>query len=409
MLQLFKQPGFRWYWLGLFLSGLGDQFGWLALGWFIMEKTGSPLAMGGVVFTYFISQVAAALIAGVLLDRFNRKKLIIFDNVVRGFLFLGIVLLLQADAPLWLLYVCISAAGLLAPLSNTGTQTLLPRLVPDQALLLKANGLLETNWQIAYLLGPAAAGILVSWVGEANVLIIDAISFFICAVCFWFIPVDAKAEADMDKKKEHQRLGVFLRSLRADLQTGFRYLFAKPLLLWLLFFSFLFNMAYGPIEVAMPLYVKIVLGDAATSLGLLWMAFAIGSLGGSLLFSLVTWKIPTGYTLAGIIMMWGVATLPLGLFQRFDVGMVSMALAGLTFAPFGALYRTYLQKQVPAELLGRVLTSIRTITGTGLPVGSFLSGLLIPVTGVGNLFSFAALFCVVAGGVALFQLRAIRP
>ncbi len=409
MLQLFKQPGFRLYWLGLFLSGLGDHFGWLALSWFVMEQTGSPLAMGGVVFTYFISQVAAALVAGVLLDRFDRKKLIIFDNVLRGFIFLGIVLLLQADAPLWLLYTCISVAGLLAPLSNTGTQTLLPRLVPDKNLLLKANGLMETNWQITYLLGPAAAGVLVAWVGEANVLIIDAVSFFFCAICFRSIPEDTDAKTNVEKRKERQQFGAFFRSLRADFHTGFRYLFTKPLLLWLLFFSFLFNMAYGPIEVALPLYVKTVLGDAATSLGFLWMAFAIGSLAGSLLFSLVTWKHPTGYTLAGIIILWGVTTLPLGLYQRLDVGMASMALAGLTFAPFGVLYRTYLQKQVPEELLGRVLTSIRTITGTGLPVGSFLSGLFIPITGVNNLFLFSALFCIFAGGVAMVRLRELRP
>ncbi|HZG13593.1 MAG TPA: MFS transporter [Candidatus Bathyarchaeia archaeon] len=409
MLLLWKQSSFRLYWLGLFLSGLGDQFGWLALSWFVMKKTGSPLAMGGVVFTYFLSQVTAALVAGVLLDRFDRRKLIIVDNLLRGMIYIIIVLLLQTNAPLWMLYACITIAGLLAPLSNTGAQTMLPRLVPDKDLLLKANGIMETNWQIAYLLGPAAAGVLVSWVGEAMVLIIDAVSFFLCAICFWYLPSDHDKEEVKERKKESKWISSLFDSLQADFQTGFRYLFSKPLLLLLILFTFLFNMAYGPIEVGLPLYVTIVLADEATSLGLLWMAFAIGSLGGSLFFSVVNWRVPTGYTLAMIIVLWGVTTLPLGLFHRLDLGMISMALAGMTFAPFGVLYRTYLQRQVPQELMGRVLTSIRTITGLGLPVGSFLTGWLIPLMGISQLFLAAALFCMATGAFAMLALRGIRP
>lgn len=409
MLHIWRQPGFRIYWLGLFLSGLGDQFGWLALSWFVMKKTGSPLAMGGVVFTYFLSQVAASLIAGVLLDRFERRQLIMLDNSLRGLIFIGIVLLLQSDAPLWMLYASITMAGLLAPLSNTGAQAMLPQLVPDKELLQKANGLMEANWQIAYLLGPAAAGVLVSWIGEANVLVIDACSFFVCALCFWRLPAN-RMSTHAEEISTHRRwISELLHSLQADFRSGFHYVFTRPHLLRLIIYSFLFNLAYGPIEVALPLYVSTVLGDDAATLGLLWMAFAIGSLAGSLLFSLVNWRLSTGYTLGLIIVLWGLATLPLGMFARPDTALAAMALAGLTFAPYGVLYRTYLQRQIPGELLGRVLTAIRTITGTGLPVGSFLAGILIPLTGIRHLFVLAALFCIVAGAFALYWLRGIRP
>jgi MFS family permease len=407
MLQIWKQPAFRWYWIGLFLSGLGSQFGWLALTWFVMKKTGSSLAMGGVVLTYFWVQVAAGLVAGVLLDRFERRKLIILDNLLRGTIFLGLVVLLQSDAPLWTVYLLIAIAGMLAPLSNAGSQALLPRLVPDKELLLKANSLMESQWQIAYLLGPALAGILVSMYGEANVLVIDALSFFACALCFWLIP--ATASDTMERKSfSSQDAASFLRTFASDLRTGYAYLFSKPLLVWLVIFTFLFNMAYGPVEVALPLYADENLAGEAVSLGLLWMGLAVGSLCGSFLFSFFTWRFPTGYTLAAIILLWGVTTLPLGFFNRLDVAFASMVLAGLSFAPFGVLYRTYLQKQVPEEMLGRVLTSIRTITGTGMPFGAFVSGLLIPTLGVSKLFITAAVVCMLAGGLAFHKLRHIR-
>ncbi|NGQ97290.1 MFS transporter [Brevibacillus sp. SYP-B805] len=412
MQQIWKQPAFRWYWTGLFLSGLGDQFGWLALTWFVMKKTGSSVAMGGVVLTYFWSQVAAGLVAGVLLDRFERRNLIIMDNLLRGAIYLGLVALLQGNGPLWPVFLLIALAGMLAPLSNAGSQALLPRLVPDKEMLLKANSLMESQWQIAYLLGPALAGLLVSWYGEAQVLILDAISFFVCAACFFFIP---KAAAQPDRNPDGSReetvpqTAAFFQALLSDLRTGYRYLFARPILLWLIFFVFLFNMAYGPVEVALPFYARDALQGEAVSLGMLWMALAVGSLCGSLLFSFLEWRIPTGYTLAGIIVLWGIATLPLGLCSRLDIALLSMALAGLAFAPFGVLYRTYLQRQVPEELLGRVFTSIRTITGTGMPFGAFVSGLLIPELGVNRLLLLGALVCMLAGGVAFRQLRGIRP
>jgi MFS family permease len=404
MIELWKHGSFRWYWIGLFLSGTGDQFGWMGLTWYVMNKTGSSAAMGGVVLAYFLPGVFAGLVAGVLLDRFDRRKLIMLDNVLRGLLFGTMVLLLQLDdVPLAGVYLLIAVAGMLSPISNAGAQTLLPQLLPDKKLLVQANGLMESQWQIIYLFGPVAAGVLVSLFGEATVLLFDAVSFFLCALCFHRIrlesrPTEVQASLSTNPK-------AFFRSLAVDLRTGYTYLTGRSLLLWLIFFTFWFNLAYGPIEVALPLYAQSELKGGSLSLGLLWSAFAVGSLGGSLLFSAINWKKRTGYTLAAIIVLWGITTLPLAMFSRVDVAMVSMALAGLSFAPFGILYRSYLQRNIPQELLGRVLTSIRTITGLGMPTGAFLSGLLIPMLGVKGLIAAGSAACLIIGSLAFPLLR----
>jgi MFS family permease len=423
--ELWRQSSFRWYWLGLFLSGLGDQFGWMALTWFVMNKTGSAAAMGGVVLAYNIPAVFVGLVAGVLLDRFDRRKLIMLDNVLRGLIFFALVALLQMEGtPLWLVYVLIVIAGMLSPLSSAGAQTLLPRLVFNKSLLVKANGLMESQWQITYLFGPAAAGVLIAWIGAANVLVVDAVSFFLCVSCFARLkPTAGSGSFAVGRKdgKEAEKaqgnaadsgggtavveIGPFLRSLAADIRTGYRYLLGRPRLVWLVLFTFFFNMAYGPVEVALPLYAKNDLDGGAVSLGLLWSALAAGALVGSILFSAVTWKIPTGVTLASIIALWGITTLPLAVFTRADVAMLAMGLAGLSFSPYNILYRSHLQKHVPEELLGRVLTSVRTITGTGMPAGAAVSGWLIPACGVQGLFGASSVVCVVTGLFALLALR----
>ncbi|MFY0544639.1 MFS transporter [Brevibacillus sp. H7] len=404
MKELWKLGSFRWYWTGLFLSGIGNQFGWMGLTWYIMKKTGSSAAMGGVVLAYFLPGVFAGLVAGVLLDRFDRRKLIMLDNMLRGALFLGLVALFQLEeVPLGAVYLLIVIAGMLSPISNAGAQTLLPQLVPNKDLLVKANGLMESQWQIVYLFGPAAAGVMISLYGEVYVLLLDAVSFFLCAFCFSRMTTGTaspdRPDASLRKPME------FLRSLAVDLRTGYAYLTGQSQILWLIFFSFWFNMAYGPIEVALPLFAEKELAGGSLSLGLLWSALAVGALCGSLLFSAITWKVRTGFTLAAIIVLWGVTTSPLALFSRMDVAIVSMALAGLSFAPFNILYRSYLQRHVPQELLGRVFTSIRTITGLGMPLGAFASGLLIPLFGVRGLFAAGAVACILFGAFAFLLLR----
>lgn len=406
MKELWRQHSFRWYWLGMFLSGLGDQFGWMGLTWFIMKKTGSSVAMGGVILAYMLPAVFAGLVAGVLLDRYDRRKLIMVDNVARGLIFIALVILLQIDhVPLFLVYVLIVIAGVLSPLSSAGAQTLLPRLVPDKKHLVKANGVMESQWQIVYMFGPALAGVLISLIGEAYVLLIDACSFFVCALCFSRLP---KALTEHENPVAAASSGPFLRSLFADMKTGYRYVFGQKQMLALILFTFLFNMSYGPIEVALPLYANQDLQGGSVALGMLWSSLAIGALLGSLFFSTITWKIPLGITLAGIIVAWGVTTLPLALFSRMEVAMLAMALAGFSYSPYNILYRSYLQKQVPDALLGRVMTSIRTITGTGMPAGAALSGLLIPALGVQGLFGAGAILCILCGGIAFGVLRGVE-
>jgi Na+/melibiose symporter-like transporter len=404
--ELWNHSGFRWYWTGLFLSSLGNSFGWMALSWFVMKKTGSPVAMGGVVLAFMLSSVAAGLVVGVLLDRFNRRRLIIWDNILRGLIYIALVLVLQSDSlPLWTVYALIIMAGLLSPLSSSGAQALLPRLVPDKNLLVRANGLMESQWQMTGLFGPALAGMLIALIGESMVLLVDACAMFLCAFCFYRI--SAESLDDASQQSAAGKPGEFFRSLAADILTGYRFLFKRSQLVWLILFTFFFNMAYGPVEVALPLYADQLLKGGSLSLGLLWSALAGGALLGSVLFSAVTWRISTGVTLSSIIVLWGITTLPLAFFSRTDVAIIAMGLAGLSFTPYNIMYRSYLQKNIPSEMLGRVLTSVRTITGTGMPAGAGISGVLIPLLGLQGLLGVASAACIVIGLFAFPLLRGL--
>ncbi|WP_421617652.1 MFS transporter [Brevibacillus sp. TJ4] len=409
MKELWRKRSFRWYWLGLFLSGLGDQMGWMALSWGIMLRTNSPAAMGGIILAYTLPAVFAGLVAGVLLDRYERRRLIVIDNVLRATIFAVLFILLQMETvPLFVIYVLVVLAGMLSPLSSAGAQTMLPTLVSERHLLTKANAVMETQWQMVYLVGPAAAGVLIGWLGFAHVLLLDALGFLLCAICFSRLPGQVPDRLQKKAGEQQPSFGIYMRELLGDIRFGYRFVFGRKQMLVLIFFTFFFNMAYGPFEVALPLYANEDLRVGAEGLGLLWSSLAVGALLGSMLFAAVPWKIPTGTTLAAIIVIWGLATLPLALFTRLDIALVAMGIAGLSFSPYNILYRSYLQRQVPDELLGRVLTSIRTITGTGMPAGAAVSGLLIPYVGVSGLFMLGSFACMAVGLLAFFLLRGVE-
>ncbi|MGD8192255.1 MFS transporter [Brevibacillus ginsengisoli] len=404
MNSIWRIPSFRWYWSGLILSALGDQMGWMGLTWLMMRETHSPAIVGSMVMAYLFPGVIAGLFIGVLLDRWNRRILVIADNLIRGSLLLAIIALVMIlHPPAWIVIVLVAVLGMLAPISSAGAQTILPSFVQDKEQLTKANSLMQSQWQLVYLVGPALAGMMIGYFGEVIVLLLDAISFFLCAICFY--KMKGIATVNTQQTNPNQRP---TQSMWQDLVTGYHYIGKRPILIVLLIITLFFNMAYGPVEVALPFFAKEQLEGSATLLGFLWTALALGALCGSLWFSVKTWKYPIGTSLAVIILLWGLTTLPLAIWPSFHVGVVSMFVAGVAFAPYNVLYLSYLQKGTPDHLLGRVLTSARTITGVGMPLGAFLSGQLIQFLGVMNLLLVSSLACLIVGLLALQPLQKLR-
>ncbi|TPG69507.1 MFS transporter [Brevibacillus laterosporus] len=327
-----------------------------------------------------------------------------FDNVARGCLYGLLVFLLSLPTvPVVTVYVIMALAGMLSPLSSTGQQAMLPHLIKNKEQIIKANSVMSAQWQIVWLFGPMLAGLAVTLIGPANVIIIDSISFFLCAACFLRVSYTYKPSSTVVSNTKRESLLNFWK----DLVVGYRYIGVHSMLLSLLFFSLFFNMGYAPVEL-LPVYIQQVwgLGNEAYQ-GYMLTAMAVGSLCGSVLFIAKNWKYPIGVTVGAIICLWGLVTFPLGFTKRMEVAVLCFFAAGIVFAPFHVLVSTYIQKQVPNEILGRVLTANRSITGFGLPVGSFLSGLLASSIGMDRIFVYCAALCIIVGILAMVRLRAL--
>ena len=160
-----RHPPFQRLWLGLSISYLGDQFTIIALLWFVLQLTGSGAAVGLVILCFDLPGVVTGAILGRLLDRYQPRLVMGFDNLARAAL-IGAIPTFYAlrSLQLWHILVLALLAGALSPATTAGVRALVPRLVDDAALD-RANALTATSLQFSYLAGPVAAGFAVARLG----------------------------------------------------------------------------------------------------------------------------------------------------------------------------------------------------------------------------------------------------
>jgi hypothetical protein len=183
-----RHPAFQRLWLGLSISYLGDQFTIIALLWFVLQLTGSGAAVGLVILCFDLPGVVTGAILGRLLDRYQPRLVMGFDNLARAALIAAIPTL-YALGSLQLWHVCVLAllAGGLSPATTAGVRAFVPHLVGDAALD-HANALTATSLQFSYLAGPMAAGFGVAKLGGPWALFIDAASFLLMGLLVLTLP-----------------------------------------------------------------------------------------------------------------------------------------------------------------------------------------------------------------------------
>lgn len=394
---LFEHRDYAKRWFGGLISSFGSQMGWIALIWLVMKLSGGVSAIGLVTLLYQLPGAIFAPIAGVVLDRFARARIMALANIFLGIVFVAIptIAITIGSHALWLIYVLITLAGMTVPFDTIGSAPLISDLIPSERLS-QANFFSQTVWQIASLVGPGLGGVLIGVVGPSAVLYADAGTFLFLGLMMWTIRTGQRPVAVNARD-----------SSLASLYRGIRYLLQKRSLLTLAILSFLFYLFYGPYEVILPDLARTHFSGPAV-LGLMWFAFSVGATGGGLWFSAQSWKIRLSVSLVAVIVAWGFVTIGMA-YATHDVWLVSglMLIGGLSYAPWGALVATARQHIVPPNLQGRVFGASALISAGGTPIGAWMTGLVLPFVQPSRLFLMAGITTVLVGvvGVLLPSLR----
>ncbi|RMI14815.1 MFS transporter [Sinorhizobium meliloti] len=393
---LSKIPGLFSLIIAATLFRLAGRMFVLTLALFALKQFSSPALAGWLTFAAIFPGLIASPLAGVLLDHVGPTTAIRIDMIASTIFVAAISLAAMGSfSSLPVLFFLVTLFSLAGPLGAAGARTLLPRLVSPGALD-RANALDTAAYAIVDVVGPAMAGIIVAWLGpEATMLIIAAASGG-AAVCMSGV----------------QRLPGLASSRTSFLRQAIEgiYLLAQqPTLRALAVSQSLYQMTWGALNVAVPVFVgnHYSVATGSSVVGLLWALVGItGGFGALLAGHLCTTGRERHIMTAGMVVtafaMWPIAA-------EFGLAglILGLMLAGMMSGPIDVALLTLRQRRTDAQLLGRVMSMSISLNMAGFPLGSAIAGTLISES-LSATFIFAGVTSLVAM-IATLSLRSDPP
>jgi MFS family permease len=340
--------------------------------------------------------VVGGLLAGTLLDRFDRRAVMVVDNVLRG-LVVALVPLLYALGRLevWHVYAVAAVYGLLMMISLAGGPSLVPSLVPREQLA-TANALEMLSWTLGGVIGPALAGVLIVWVGAPNVVIVDAVSYFAFALALARTRLAEAPHPTQEAGGQVYHLGHAVQLLLKN-----RVLLSTTLMFMA------FNIGGGALAVWLPILSDQALGGGPRLYGVLLGALALGEVVSALLAGGLVLSLSLGALICMAQALSG-ASLGLALAGRnaWIVGL-GLALFGAFSAPLTIWAQTLRMQIIPERLRGRSFALLRMLMQSGNPIGGALAGMLLPALGLTAMIGLSAMV-VGLPGLLGYRVRELR-
>jgi DHA3 family tetracycline resistance protein-like MFS transporter len=388
MLRPLRHRDFRLLWTGQAVSLIGDGIYLVAIAWLVYDISNSPGALGLVGVAWTLPMVLTLLVAGVLSDRYDRRKLMIVADLLRVASVGGLAAItLSGSTELWHVVVLVIFYGVGDALFAPAFTAIVPDVVPQEDIL-QASALKELMEPVGLrFAGPALGGFLIAGLDVGAALVVDAATFAVSAVAVSF----------MSPQPGVGRVGA---SAWAELRDGFSFVRARPWLWATLLSAALFLLvSYGPFEVLVPYLIRNDFGGGAETFGAIMSAGGLGGITAALLMSrfgaprrhvtamYVAWALSSattaGFAIAGA--EW----------QLFVFSFVGFALNTVGMVVWNALMQT----RVPSEMLGRV-SSLDWFVSAGLiPVSFALTGPMAELIGTKATLVGAALIGAAAGAL----------
>ena len=400
MLATLRRRNFALLWVGGLISLTGDRAMLTALPFYVYQQTGSTLRMAALFTAYYLPMVLFGSVAGVFVDRWDRRRIMIVTNLLQASVMV-LLLLVRSRASLWLMYpvvfVEISASMFFAPAEGA----IIPSLVSTEQLV-PANALGSLNNNIARLVGPPIGGALLSLFGLGSVVIADSGSFLIAGALASRVSIVPKPSLPQARPPDVSSAGISpWVKLWREWRDGLRLVRRDRLLAALFTVNSVTSFGGSMIDPLYAPFVGAVLGGGPAALGWLSTTGAVGGLLAGLLVGHVGSKVPprwlTAYgTLAtGLLMlvMYNQTVLPVVMVLNFLM-FVPVVVAGV-----GA--QTMLQNGVADNFRGRVYGALNTTTAVIGLVSLWLAGILGALFGIVPMLSVAASITLLAGGLAL--------
>ena len=410
MIAVLRQRNFGLLWLAGLISMTGDWVLMVGVPVEVYRRTGSTLATAGMLLAWLVPAIVLGSVAGVFVDRWDRRLLMVVVNVLLAVVLLP--LLAVDTAGIWLVYVVFVIASCLGQLFEPAEVALLPNLLDSETQLVSANALSGINRQLARIVGPAIGGVAVAMGGLVAVTIVDAVSFLVAAVLIMAIRTTrARADHATDRPTAHESVEHEAASawtkLRREWAEGLRIVVRHPVLRALLVFVVITRIGEGLTGTLFVPWATDVLHTDATGYGWLLSTQAIGGLAGAAVVGRFGKGIDPVRLLIGSAVLFGLIDLVLFTYPAFypvlAPALVMMVIVGVPGAAMGVAFTTIQQANADDRIRGRVVGGLMALGALGSLVGAVAAGFLGEVVPVVPLLIVQGSGYVLAG-VAVWRL-----
>ncbi|MEA2575800.1 MAG: hypothetical protein QOH93_3098 [Chloroflexia bacterium] len=410
-----RNTGFRNLWAGQLVSQIGDYFSFLTTMIVVSSFSADPqfttLAVSGMMLANSLPRLLFGMLAGVFVDRWDRRTTMLVSDLVRVGLALGMIPAVITQN-LWALYALGFLLSAVGTLFLPAKGAIIPALVPKEQLLV-ANSLTQSTMFLSILLGPALGSLTLALAGDGNqwvAFLVDAASYVVSAIAIWMIRVPkeltspSRAEAPVSEASA-------VRRVWDEMVVGIKLMFVNRTMSTLAVVFMVTMLGIGAVNVLWVVYLKTRFGYGETELawrfGLLDIFFASGMLAATVVAgNFLSHASPKWFIVVPLIGA-GVFIAPTGYVPDYVVLAVLTLGTGIFVAPINTGATTLMQIVVPNEQLGRANGGISTITESASVTSMSLAGFLGWLVGVPAVFLMGGLLCIAAGILAWVRLPAL--
>jgi MFS family permease len=369
MFRALRHRNFRLFWSGAFLSNTGTWMQAVAQGWLVLQLSDSAFWLGVDAFMATAPGLVFTLVGGVFADLIDRRKLLIYSQIVSGVaaLILG-TLVVTGVVKVWMILCLSFVTGCCMSIAGPSYMALVFDLVGREDLA-NAIALNSTQFQLARALGPAAAGVGFKVFGLAGCFFANGISFAAVVAGLAMVRYDATLNP-----RQHEQATKEERRFIANLLEGFRYVASRKRVSMLLMISAVTSLFGAPYIAMAPIFARDVLHLGATGLALLMGMAGAGALFGALFLAYLGDFRRKGWFVLGGDFGFAVCLIGFSLSKNIWMSILFLFALGFGIVCSVAVTNTLLQKLVSDEMRGRVMSMFMLSFIGAMPIGNLIAG-----------------------------------
>lgn len=364
---------YRYMWLGQIVSDIGDHFNTIAVLSLALHVTGTGAAVGGVMIARALPAILAAPAAGIVLDRLDRRKVMIASDLARAAIALLFVLAPTYQAQ-WLLFLLSGMLMFASPFFTSGRSAILPKLTNPEELL-AANSLTQTTAWVTLTLGTMLGGLSTGHFGYDTAFILNSLSFLFSAFAIW--KLRAPAGFFEPERREVQAHDAERLRFWTDFRQSLGYIRRTPLILAILLAGAGWATGGGAAQILFTLFGQMVYQRGPAGTGLIWGFAGVGLVIGGVIGHQFTKKLAYSQYIHGVWINFLIHGLAYVCFSMSELreGIVFILISRIAMGTNNVQNRAMLLTHVPDALRGRVFSTAEAINNATMMVSMSLASI----------------------------------